>query len=163
MSTWHVTSWPASDNILAFCISTVGLLWYIMYPIITVNVVRILTTCHELCTGPSSCTSWMRSDYSIRCDDVRHRDYTAGAAAVFALVAIVSPLLLGYLLITQRSALLAKIPGRLPTGFSLGMTFFYKPFKDQLLYWEVVELFESLQSHRLLSSCSRARSFSCWL
>ena len=133
----------------AVCISTAALLYFLIYPTITVNSVRILAECHELCTdqGMSNCTSYMRSDYSITCDTGIHTAYFSVAVITFVLVAIGTPALLAHFLWKNRADFLKSSPDSLhydplstPSALVLGLGFFYTPFKSSLIFWEAVEL-----------------------
>ena len=116
----------------AVCISTAALLYFLVYPTITVNSVRILAECQEICTDQdmSHCTSYMRSDYSIECGTGTHAGYFAVAAITFALVAVGTPALLAHTLWTRRSEFLKQAPDSLhysprstPSALVLGLDF----------------------------------------
>ena len=96
------------------CIFTIALLYFVIYPTITVNAVRILAECHSICTdvGFTNCTSYMRSDYSISCDTATHGGYVAFAAIVFAIVGIGTPALLGQTLWKHRENFLKQYVSR---------------------------------------------------
>jgi len=133
----------------AVCVSSAALLYFLLYPTITVNAVRILSECQTLCTdlAMSNCTSYMRSDYSIDCGTGTHTGYFAVAAVVFATIAIGTPALLATMLWKHRSAFLKQSvdslyydPLSTPSALVLGFGFFFKPFKSSLIFWEAVEL-----------------------
>ena len=133
----------------AVCVSSAALLYFLLYPTITVNAVRILSECQTLCTdlAMSNCTSYMRSDYSIECGTGTHTGYFAIAAVVFAAIAIGTPALLATVLWKYRSAFLKQSidslyydPLSTPSALVLGLSFFFKPFKSSLIFWEAVEL-----------------------
>ena len=131
----------------AMCIFTVALLYFVIYPTITVNSVRILAECHSICTDVeyTNCTSYMRSDYSLSCDTSTHASYVVFAGIIFAIVGIGTPALLGHTLWKHRRNFLKQSPDSLyfdpvstPSAFAMGFGFFYKPFKSSLIYWEAV-------------------------
>ena len=130
----------------AMCISTSALLFYFVYPILTVNSVRILASCHVICTDEdlTECTSYMRSDYSLSCDTSTHTGYRVVAGLVFAVVSIAAPLVLAVVLHRYRSEFLNADEKQTPGAFTLGLGFFFRPFKDALIYWESVDLFRKL-------------------
>ena len=133
----------------AVCVSSAALLYFLLYPTITVNAVRILSECQTICSdlAMSNCTSYMRSDYSIECGTGTHTGYFAIAAVVFAAIAIGTPALLATVLWKYRSAFLKQSidslyydPLSTPSALVLGLSFFFKPFKSSLIFWEAVEL-----------------------
>ena len=137
------------QQLRAVCISTAALFYFLLFPTMTVNSVRMLAECQTLCTDTlmQNCTSYLRSDYSITCGTEAHSQYFIVAAIVFALIALGTPVLLGYTLWARRAEFLAQAadsfhydPLATPSSLSLGFSFFYKPFKSSLIFWESVEL-----------------------
>ena len=132
--------------IQAKCISTAGLLFFLMYPTISVNCVQMLANCHEICTDVegTDCTSHIRADYSSICYTGKHTTYMVFAALIFAGVSIITPAFLGYYINKNRNEFLDKDPTHTPSAIALGLGFFYRAYKEKKIHWEAVELFGKL-------------------
>lgn len=130
----------------AECISAAGLLFFFLYPSICVTCVQVLAECHTMCHDSEGldCKTYLRADYSLRCDTDEHGLYKIAAGIYFAIVGIMCPVALTMYIRTHREEFLSDDPTNTPSAMALGLGFFYRPFKDKKIHWEVVELFGKL-------------------
>ena len=124
------------------------LLFSFMYPMITVSCVRIMAQCHSICSDASglSCTSWMRSDYSLPCDTPEHDTYVAIATAIFVIIAVLFPAV-----IAAKLRSIDRPDAQDPSSTIVevgvcnrGLRFLYMPYRTPVNYWEAVDLYRKL-------------------
>ena len=80
--------------LLAVCMLTVSLVFFLFYPMITTSTVQVLAPCSNLCVDeaePETCTKYLRADYSIQCDSPSHRQNYGWAMFCFLILGIGSP------------------------------------------------------------------------
>lgn len=139
----------------AVCISTASFAFYLLYPTITVSAGRVLAACDTICTDEAeteNCVSYLRADYSIICDDDRHKKYTAVAAVSFVVYAIITPIAIAWKLYSSNKRILqgetqepsSDARSKSISSFVAGLSFYAKPYTAEFYFWETVDLFRKL-------------------
>lgn len=85
--------------LVAVCILTVSLVFFLFYPLITTSTVQVLAPCRKLCVdenNEATCTRYLRADYSIDCDTPKHRGSYGWAMFCFLVFGIGAPAVVLY-------------------------------------------------------------------
>lgn len=124
-------------------------LLFIAYPATCVNIFQILPlSCHELCPFERStnCLSFLRADYSIKCDTDRHKKYVWAAYASLSYV-VGFPIFLTYMVWkhrlkaqkTHRKLSITNDSSDLyPVAFAI--FFLHENYTSSCWYWESIEM-----------------------
>jgi hypothetical protein len=131
----------------ATCFSTAALVYYMLFPTITVSSVRLLATCHDICSSndQNSCTPYLYADYSIQCDTDAHFTYRIIAGIAFSVYGLIMPAAIAVLLHQgQPERHDNDVPASLSTPLMAGLAFYSKQYKSGFYYWETIELYRKL-------------------
>lgn len=83
-------------KLVAVCILTVSLVFFLFYPLITTSTVQVLAPCHTLCVDAGSdvqCSKYLRADYSVDCESSKHKANYGWAMFCFIILGIGAPAL----------------------------------------------------------------------
>jgi len=124
-------------------------LLFVAYPATCVNIFQILPlSCHEMCPfeGATGCPSFLRADYSIKCDTDKHEKY--GWAAYASLSYVVGfPIFLTYIVWknhfkaqkTSKKLTIADTTSNIsPMAFAT--LFLHENYSPKCWYWESIEM-----------------------
>ncbi|XP_031566998.1 uncharacterized protein LOC116301966 [Actinia tenebrosa] len=116
------------------------LVLFITFPSTCSIIFKILPeSCHELCSHSNSqCMSYLRADYSIKCDDATHRIYGI-LSRVALLYTFIFPLFLLVILKRERET---QMKENQKNAFPVlqGTKFLYENYSPSCWYWEILEL-----------------------
>ena len=124
-------------------------LLFVAYPATCVNIFQILPlSCHELCPfeGAVNCPSFLRADYSIKCDTDRHRKYVWAAYASLSYV-VAFPIFLTFL-VWKNHLRAQHRPRRLSitesrsniNSMAFAILFLHENYSPSCWYWESIEM-----------------------
>ena len=124
-------------------------LLFVAYPATCVNIFQILPlSCHELCPfeGAVNCPSFLRADYSIKCDTNSHRKYAWAAYASLTYV-VGFPILLTFLVwknhlrARDRPSKLSITENRSNiNSMAFAILFLHENYSPSCWYWESIEM-----------------------
>lgn len=150
---WMKIRGQQSDDLLDVkksCLKITMFLLFVAYPSTCVNIFKILPlSCNELCPfeGASDCPSFLRADYSIRCDTDTHRKYSWAAYASLSYV-VGFPIFLAY--IVWKSHLQSQRSNKLSItdldesyhmkAMAFAILFLHENYSPGCWYWESIEM-----------------------
>ncbi|KAG5179977.1 hypothetical protein JKP88DRAFT_325492 [Tribonema minus] len=129
-----------SRDVNAFLVST-----FLIFSGVSLTVFETFG-CDELNTGKS----YLRADYSLRCDDEEgtHAKYSIYAAFMIVVYPVGIPAL--YASILWRSAVRQRDRTQLPSRLASATSFLWRPYKGRAYYWETAECVRRLMLAGLL-------------
>jgi hypothetical protein len=147
------------NQLKAVCISTASLVFFLLYPTITVSSVHILAPCQSICSDAdeNNCIEYLRADYSIQCGTGTHTAYKVMAGFALTLYGFGVPGALAAFLYRDRSSFgandglyqMAGVANGASGGSKItvaeaGLSFYSKQYKPDYYYWETVDLYRKL-------------------
>ena len=124
-------------------------LLFVAYPATCVNIFQILPlSCNELCPfeGATNCPSFLRADYSIKCDTNSDKKYSWAAYASLSYV-VGFPMFLTYI-VWKNHFKARKTPNKLAisdnrsnmTTMAFAILFLHENYSTGCWYWESIEM-----------------------
>ena len=138
------------SQLQAECASSIFCVYFLVCPSITVNSIRLLVPCKQICTGndgdtSTGCTEYLSADYSVACATPKHAAYQGFAGLAFAIYSILLPCAIAAPAVWSK---FIATPADSAAAFNKpllrGVQFYYSPYTEEYMFWETVDLFRKL-------------------
>ncbi|XP_031564441.1 putative leucine-rich repeat-containing protein DDB_G0281931 [Actinia tenebrosa] len=125
------------------CFRAIFLILFISYPLTSSHIFMVLPeACQKICTSTedNSCSYYLKSDYTVRCESQRFFWFSI-FARVLLVYPVGFPLLVLYLLWKHYYKKTDPTKRRKEAlGIALGLRFMYENYAEQVWFWEIIEL-----------------------